>query len=294
MGAFAQVWRLVSTFSPDVVLVTGGYVSAPVLIAARLRGIPSVVFLPDIVPGLAVRAMSPFASRVAVGFAATSAHWKSTRAVVTGYPVRPEFLTADRDRGRATFGIDGDRPVLLATGGSSGARSINLALLDALEPLLNHADLIHLCGELDEARLRETRNALPTALRRRYHLYRYLHKGMADAMAASDLVICRAGAGAMAELPAVGRPAIVVPGTFAGGHQAENAAVLGTTGAAIVVPDGDLGGVPRGTQGVLLPTILELLGDEARRATMATAARSLARPEAAANIVALLAGVARR
>ena len=293
IGAFGQAWRLVGTFRPNVVLVTGGYVSAPVLVAARIRGVPSVVFLPDIVPGFAVRAMAPFASRVAVSFAATRAHWKSSASVVTGYPVRPEFLAANRERGRASFGIVGDRPVLLATGGSSGARSINFALMDVLEPLLHHADLIHLCGELDEARLRATRNALPTELRRRYHLYRYLHKGMADAMAASDLVICRAGASTMAELPAVGRPAIVIPGTFAGGHQAENASVLVAAGAAVMVPDDALGASSRGSQGPLLSTILELLGDKDRLSGMATASRTLARPEAAANIVSLLASVAR-
>ena len=291
VGAVGQAYALIGAFRPDVLLVTGGYVSAPVLAAARLRGVPSVVFLPDIVPGLAVRALAPLASRVAVGFAATRSHWAPSHGVVTGYPVRPEFLAADRERGREAFGITGDRPVLFATGGSSGARSLNLAIRDALEPMLHHADLIHLCGELDEARLRETRAALPETLRRRYHLYRYLHKGMADAMAASDLVICRAGASTMAELPAIGRPAILIPGTFAGGHQAENAAVLASAGAAVVVPDSDLGGA---RDGVLLATVLELLADSQRRSAMAEAAKQLARPGAAANIVALLESIARR
>jgi UDP-N-acetylglucosamine--N-acetylmuramyl-(pentapeptide) pyrophosphoryl-undecaprenol N-acetylglucosamine transferase len=290
-GAFAQASRLIGSFRPDVVLVTGGYVSAPVLVAARLRGIPSVVFLPDVVPGLAVRALAPFASRVAIGFEATRPHWTPAHGVVTGYPVRPEFLIADRKRGRETFGIPDDRQVLFATGGSSGARSLNLALLSALEPILHHADLIHLCGDLDEARLRDARNALPETLRRRYHLYRYLHKGMADAMAASDLVICRAGASTMAELPAIGRAAILIPGTFAGGHQAENASVLAGAGAAVIVPDSDLSGPQEGT---LLGTILDLLSDTRRRSAMTEASRRLARPEAAANIVALLESIARR
>ena len=290
-GALGHAWHLLGSFRPDVVLVTGGYVSAPVLIAARVRGIPSVVFLPDIVPGFAIRVLAPLASRVALGFAETRKHWAPSHSVVTGYPVRPEFLAANRERGRAAFGIQGDRPVILATGGSSGARSLNLALQDALEPLLHHADLIHLCGDLDEARLRETRNALDPELRRRHHLYRYLHKGMADAMAASDLVICRAGASTMAELPTIGRPAILIPGTFAGGHQAENAAVLVGAGAAVVVPDVDLGGA---RQGILLETVLALLGDPPRLAAMAEAARGLARPDAAANIVALLETIRRR
>jgi UDP-N-acetylglucosamine--N-acetylmuramyl-(pentapeptide) pyrophosphoryl-undecaprenol N-acetylglucosamine transferase len=285
VGAVSQSWRLIGSFRPDVVLVTGGYVSAPVLVAARLRGIPSVAFLPDIVPGFAMRAMAPFATRVALGFAASQAHWNPAHAVVTGYPVRPEFLLADRERGRTAFGITGDRPTVLATGGSSGARSLNLAVQDALEPLLHHADLIHLCGDLDEARLREARNALPADLRRRYHLFRYLHKGMADAMAASDLVICRAGASAMAELPAIGRPAILVPGTFAGGHQAENAAVLARADAAVVVPDSEIA-EPR--RGVLLKTVLDLLGDRVRLGRMAACARRLAQPDAAAHVVTVL------
>ena len=291
VGALGQAYALIGAFRPDVLLVTGGYVSAPVLVAARLRGVPSVVFLPDIVPGLAVRALAPLASRVALGFAETRSHWRPSHGVLTGYPVRPEFLAANRERGREAFGITGDRPVLFATGGSSGARSLNFAIHDALEPILHHADLIHLCGELDEARLRETRAALPEALRRRYHLYRYLHKGMADAMAASDLVICRAGASTMAELPAIGRPAILVPGSFAGGHQVENAAVLASAGAAIVLPDSDLGGA---TEGAMLTTMFDLLKDSQKRSAMAIAAKQLARPEASSNIVALLETIARR
>ena len=290
-GALGQSWRLLGSFRPHVVLVTGGYVSAPVLLAARLRGIPSVAFLPDIVPWFAIRAMAPFATRVALGFAASMAHWNPAHAVVTGYPVRPEFLVADRERGRAAFGIAKDRPTVLATGGSSGARSLNLALMDTLEPLLHHADLIHVCGDLDEARLRDYRQTLPAPLQKRYHLYRYLHKGMADAMAASDLVICRAGASAMAELPAIGRPAILVPGTFAGGHQAENAAVLAAADAAVVVADDEIAELHRG---VLLKTVLDLLGDRVRLSRMATCAQRLARPDAAANVVDVLEVIRRK
>ena len=290
--AITQASRAMGVFHPDACLVTGGYVSAPVVIAARLRRIPVVVFLPDVVPGMAIKTIAPLASRIAVSFPNTRDHWKHSRLVVTGYPVRPEFHNASRQRGRDAFKISSDRNVVMVMGGSSGARSINFAIADMLEPLLHHADVIHLCGEPDEPRLRSIRSGLGEQLRTRYHLFRYLHRGIADALAASDLVVCRAGASTLAELPMIGVPSILVPGSFAGGHQAHNASVLTERGAAITISDEALIGASPSDPSALWPTIQGLLQDPSRLQSMRDASQLLARPEAADNIVSLLRSVA--
>jgi UDP-N-acetylglucosamine--N-acetylmuramyl-(pentapeptide) pyrophosphoryl-undecaprenol N-acetylglucosamine transferase len=284
--ATAQASGEMARFRPHVVLATGGYVSAPAMLAARLRRLPVVLFLPDAAPGMAVRAFAPLARRIALSFPVTARYFRTSRAIVTGYPVRPEFLTVDRAGGRRTFDLAEDVPVVMVMGGSSGAHSLNLAVSEALEPLLHHVQLIHLCGDLDEQGLRRQRAALDPALRLRYHLFRYLHRGVAEAMAASDLIVCRAGASAMAELPLLRLPGVLVPHPF--GHQDANADFLVEQGGAMKVPDDALGA------GALLPTVLGLLGDAARREAMAEAMGRLARPAAAENIASLVRSVARR
>ena len=286
LRATVQAGRAMAEFRPHTVLATGGYVSAPAMVAARLRGVPVVLYLPDAAPGLAVRAFAPLARRIALSFPVTQRYFKSGKAIVTGYPVRREFETVDRAQARQTFDLADTLPVVMVMGGSSGAHSLNLAVSDALEPLLHHAQVIHLCGDADEQRLRAQRGGLETALRTRYHLFRYLHRGIADAMAASDLIVCRAGASAMAELPLLRLPAVLVPHPF--GHQDANADFLVEHGAAVKLPDATLG------QGALLPTVLALLEDEKRRGAMADAMGRLARPEAASNIASLVRSVARR
>ena len=286
--ATGQAASAIGRFKADAVLATGGYVSAPAIIAAWLRRVPVALYLPDASPGVAVRAFAPLATRIALSFPITKQYFKGSKAIVTGYPVRHEFLEADKDRARAAYNLLPDLPVVMVMGGSQGAQSLNLAVSDALEPLLHHAQLIHLCGESDEQLLRGRRATLDTDLRQRYHLFRYLHRGVADAMAACDLMVCRAGASTLAELPILGLPSILVPGTFAGGHQEKNADFLVDEGAAIKLPDFQLG------QGGLLPAVLSLLEDRARLSEMAAEARRLARPEAAHNIAELVRSIARR
>jgi UDP-N-acetylglucosamine--N-acetylmuramyl-(pentapeptide) pyrophosphoryl-undecaprenol N-acetylglucosamine transferase len=284
--ATLQAAGAMAGFRPHALLATGGYVSAPAILAARTRGVPVVFYLPDASPGLAIRALAPCARRIALSFPLSKRHFSGGKAIVTGYPVRPEFLQADRLRGRRAYGLVADWPVVMVMGGSTGAHSLNQAISEALEPLLHHAELIHLCGDLDEHRLREQRAALDPAIRPRYHLFRYLHRGVADAMAASDLIVCRAGASILAELPIVRLPAVLVPHPF--GHQNDNADFLAQQGGAVKVPDNEL------PEGMLLPAVLSLLQDRSRLGQMAEAMGRLARPEAADNIAALVRSVARR
>lgn len=270
---------ILAEFKPDVVFITGGYVTAPVAWAAwRVRPhVPLLIYLPDLTPGQAIRLTSRLADAVAVSFPEVAPFFPG-KAVVTGYPVRPELLAADRAAARAALRLDADLPALLVFGGSRGARSINRALVAALPQLLPLCQVVHISGELDWPWVAEQRFALragPSAAR--YQAYPYLHDEMVQALAAADLVIARAGASVLGEFPAVGLPSILAPYPYAGQHQDANAAYLAGHGAAIVLPDHALADR-------LAPTVLELLAAPERMAAMAAAARSLARPEAAAAI----------
>jgi len=141
MAGFLQSLSIVRDFSPDVALVTGGYVCAPVAMAAWLRRAPFLVLLPDLEPGLAVRALSRLAKRVSVSFPEVAGHFAKSKVVMAGYPVRAEFFATDRAEGRKgslrkAFGLEEGLKTVTIFGGSRGAHSINLALSQCLERLL--------------------------------------------------------------------------------------------------------------------------------------------------------------
>jgi UDP-N-acetylglucosamine--N-acetylmuramyl-(pentapeptide) pyrophosphoryl-undecaprenol N-acetylglucosamine transferase len=279
-----QARRLLESFRPDVLLVTGGYVCVPVTLAAWMKRVPILIYLPDVQPGLAIKFLARFADRVAVSVPPALDYFRSGRAVVTGYPVRRELFERgpDRARARLSLGVGSEAfPVLLVFGGSQGARSINQAVSEGVEELLAIAQVMHISGHLDAGWAQARREALPDELRGRYHLVTYLHEEMVDALLAADLVVSRAGASTLGEFPAAGLPAVLVPYPHAGAHQWDNARYLAEAGAAIVIADADLGTA-------LIPSVLELLRDKDRRAAMRRAARALAQPDAAGQVGELL------
>jgi UDP-N-acetylglucosamine--N-acetylmuramyl-(pentapeptide) pyrophosphoryl-undecaprenol N-acetylglucosamine transferase len=276
MRGARQCAALLREYRPDVALITGGYVTVPVAWAAWRAHVPLVIYLPDLTPGLAVRLTAWLATQVAVSFPEVGRYF-GRKAVVTGYPVRPELLQIDKNTARLTLGLAPDLPVLLVFGGSRGARSINRALLDVLPDLLPRCQVVHISGQLDWPQVSQAVAALPAPLEERYHAFAYLHEEMVQALAAADLVVARAGASTLGEFPAAGLASILVPYPYAGQHQDANAAYLAEHSAALVLEDGrlstDLG-----------PTILGLLNDPARLAALGCAAAALARPDAALNI----------
>ncbi|MGH2543843.1 MAG: UDP-N-acetylglucosamine--N-acetylmuramyl-(pentapeptide) pyrophosphoryl-undecaprenol N-acetylglucosamine transferase [Ardenticatenaceae bacterium] len=282
---FAQAWQITGEFRPEVLFATGGYVTFPVGLAAWLRRIPIAIYLPDIVPGLAIRALAPLANKVAVT-APESARWFSKKAVVTGYPVRGALLDAKPNiEARQSFGIPPDAKVLLVTGGSQGSHTLNESVGLFLPEYVQLAHVLHVHGKSDAAWLVQQRNALPAALRERYLLFEYLHEKMADALLAADLVVARAGASVLGEFPSAGLPAILVPFPVAGVNQEENARWLEARGGAVILTD-------ERARMRLLPLVQELLTDDARLARMREAMHSAAPRDAAARIVAVLRGLA--
>jgi UDP-N-acetylglucosamine--N-acetylmuramyl-(pentapeptide) pyrophosphoryl-undecaprenol N-acetylglucosamine transferase len=279
VGTF-QALRAVGRFQPDVVFATGGYASVPVALAARLRRRPLVVYLPDLVPGWAVRLLARLARRVAVTAGPAVAHLPSGKAIVTGYPVRRGFFEAQKEEGRRRLGLDPERPALFVSGGSQGGRSLNQAVAGHLPRLLEICQVVHVSGRADHPWLARVRERLPEARRAAYHLHDYLHDDMPWAMAAADLAVMRAGASTLGELTAVGLPAILVPYPYAGGHQRANARYLEDLGGAVIREEEDL---PH-----LLERVRELLDDRPRLESMAAALRGAARFEAAEEIARLV------
>lgn len=281
-----QARQILKRFQPRVVLATGGFVCVPVVLAAHLCGIPSVVYLPDLRPGWAVRLLARVASAVAVSFEEVRPFVPGRQVVVTGYPVRPELLRWTRGEGRRSFGIPESALVLLVIGGSRGARTINDAISRDLVHLLEQAFVIHASGVAQYPSLSEHRQQLPDGLRSRYHLYPYLESELAPALAAASLVVARAGASSLGEFPAAGLPAILVPYPFAGAHQWLNARFLVERGAAIAVDDAVA------QHGGLVRALDALIRSPDRLDQMRLAAQQLAVTDGAGNLLELVIEIA--
>ena len=286
LRGLAEAWGLVRSYQPDAVLVTGGFITAPVAVAAWLSRVPVLVYLPDIEPGLAVKLIARLARRIAVTVEDSRQYFRGRAGdvVVTGYPTRPELLAVSRAEAQAALGLEAGRPVLLVTGGSRGARSLNKAVFQALPDWLKDYQVVHLSGQLDWQAVEQVRAALPADQMARYHAYPFLHE-MGQALAAADLVVSRAGASALGEYPLFGLPAILVPYPYAWRYQKVNADYLAQRGAAVRLNDEDL-------PAQLAGAVRALLDDPARLAGMRAAARAAAQPGAAGRIAAELARLA--
>lgn len=280
-----QAWWLLGRLRPAALFTTGGYLALPLILAARARGIPSLVWEGNVLPGRATRAVGRFATRVAVSFPPTLAAFPRN-SFVSGTPIRA-FAGIDRDAARRSFGVANDERLLLVFGGSQAVTRLNAALVEALPQLLADWRVLHLAGEAGMGDATAARQRLPEHLRARYMAEPFLSDRMADALVAADLVVGRAGSSTCAELTAVGVASILVPYPYAGAHQRYNASFLADAGAARLVDDADLDGQR------LLREARELRDDEVR-ARMAVAARGMGRPDAAGALAAELLALAER
>jgi UDP-N-acetylglucosamine--N-acetylmuramyl-(pentapeptide) pyrophosphoryl-undecaprenol N-acetylglucosamine transferase len=197
------------------------------------------------------------------------------------------MVTWERAQARTHFGLSDDLPVVLVTGGSKGAQSINRALQAALPQLLPAAQVLHISGSVDWGEVQQARAALPAELASHYHIFEFLHEDMGAALAAADLAVSRAGASTLGEYPFFGLPAILVPYPYAWRYQKVNAAYLENHGAARLLPDEDM---PH----KLLALILELTGNPQKLAAMRQAMQALAHPNAAMEIADLVRRLAQR
>jgi UDP-N-acetylglucosamine--N-acetylmuramyl-(pentapeptide) pyrophosphoryl-undecaprenol N-acetylglucosamine transferase len=256
--------RIIDRFRPDVVLGMGGYVMAPAVAAARIRHIPYVLHEKDVRPGLATRTFAAAAACICTTLPGTERRLKTPRTVLTGVPLREGFSPR-------TPAVP--PRVLLVTGGSQGARNLNNAVWGGLPELTKRFDeVIHVAGRQGEGGIAQHRRERYTAMT--------FNDEMSALMARADLVVSRAGVGTIAELTAVGLPMVLVPGTFGGGHQVDNAEAMVEAGAAVMIRDPEL------SPESLLATLAALRPEQLN--AMALASQAAGRRDAAKRVLDVL------
>lgn len=225
----SQASSLVKTLKPTLVFSKGGFVSVPVVYGAKLHRVPVLLHESDMTPGLANRITMPFAEKLLCTFP-EAAKLAGSKGCYTGTPIRPELLRGSRKEGLKLFGFDESRPVLMVTGGSSGAQAINRALREALPRLTEIFQILHLCGK---GNWDSSLEGNP-----RYCQREYLNEEMAHAFACADVLISRAGANTLCEILALYKPALLIPypkGNTSRGDQVDNAASFEKRGLARVL-----------------------------------------------------------
>lgn len=236
LKGFSEASKLLKKLKPDVVFSKGGFVSVPVVIAAKQLRIPVIIHESDMTPGLANKLSIPAASKVCCNFPETISHLPKGKAVLSGSPIRQELLTGDRTKALQFTGLSGTKPVLLIIGGSLGSVVVNEAVRSILPKLLKKFEIIHLCGK---GKLDQTLTALNG-----YVQYEYISDELKDLFALSDIVISRAGANSICEFLALRKPALLIPLSAAAsrGDQILNAHSFEKQGYASVLEEEQLSG----------------------------------------------------
>jgi UDP-N-acetylglucosamine--N-acetylmuramyl-(pentapeptide) pyrophosphoryl-undecaprenol N-acetylglucosamine transferase len=278
--------RIVADFRPDVAVGVGGYASGPLLLAASLRGIPTLIQEQNSYAGLTNKVLARWAKTICVAYPGMDRFFPADKIKLTGNPVRSDIQQADhqREAGQRQFGLDANRPTLLIIGGSQGARSINEAIAQGL-PRLADAN-VQVIWQTGPAFIDKARTAVADAGAARVKPFDFIYD-MDKAYGVADVVVSRAGALSVSELCLVGRPAILVPFPAASeDHQTQNAMSLVARDAAVLVRDAQ-------ARDTLIGETLLLLNDLLRQSALRTAILAFAKPNAARDIAEEVRGIAR-
>lgn len=226
--------KLLKELKPDIVFSKGGFVTVPVVIAAKQRKIPAIIHESDMTPGLANRLAIPSASKVCCNFPETLDNLPQGKAVLTGSPIRAELFHGDAEKGKAFCGFTDDKPVLMMIGGSLGAVVINDTLREIVPKLLEDFNIIHLCGK---GNLDEKLEGRPG-----YVQYEFIKDELADLFALADIMISRAGANAICEIAALAKPNLLIPlaANASRGDQILNANSFAKQGFSMVLRQEDM------------------------------------------------------
>ncbi|KOR88433.1 undecaprenyldiphospho-muramoylpentapeptide beta-N-acetylglucosaminyltransferase [Paenibacillus solani] len=273
---------LLKEFKPDVVIGTGGYVCGPVVYAAAKLGIPTMIHEQNAIPGLTNQFLSRYADTVAVSFEGSEASFpKAKRSVYTGNPRATTVLSANRERGFATLGIPMEAQVVLIVGGSRGAKAINDAMI-GMAPFIHKLPGVHFVFVTGETYFENTREAILTQLGtmpNHLHIMPYVHN-MPEVLAATSLIVNRAGASFLAEITSLGIPSVLIPSpNVTNNHQEANARQLEEAGASRMILEKEL------TAESLFQKLEEIMTNEAARERMSAASKKLGKPDSAAVIV---------
>ena len=268
LGAKRQANAILDEFRPDLIVGTGGYASYPIVRCGARRGIPTAIHESNVVPGLTTRRLASCADLVMVGFEDCRAHYRDgDKVVVTGTPVRGDFFTQTKEEAKRALGLDDGRPLIVSFWGSLGAGRMNALIMDflELESAREPFHHIHAVGSFSWGAMQVGLAAreVDLAAHPSLDVREYIHD-MPDVMRAADLVIARAGASTLAELTALGVPAILIPSpNVTNRHQERNAEVLAAHSAALVLPEEGLDGKR------LFAAAAGILHDETKRESMA-------------------------
>jgi UDP-N-acetylglucosamine--N-acetylmuramyl-(pentapeptide) pyrophosphoryl-undecaprenol N-acetylglucosamine transferase len=283
LRALGETKRILRQFHPDLVVGTGGYVSGPVVLTAAFFGFPTLLHEQNALPGITNRILSLVVRKVMVTFLESAGYFGvRKKIVITGLPVRAEIGQISRAEGLEYFGLRPENKTILVTGGSRGALTINQAMITVLKHLATYPEIqvIWATGKQTyEQIIKKIRDEIPGWEHSQWKITEYL-EAVPQALACADLFIGRSGAASLAEIAVAGKAAVLIPYPYAAGnHQEYNARAFVQAGAAKMILDADLGGEK------LWQTVKDLLADDARRESMAVAARKLAQPEALQKIV---------
>lgn len=234
LKGYGEASHLIKKLKPDIVFSKGGFVTVPVVLAAKRRKVPVIIHESDITPGLANKLSIPAATKVCCNFPETLAHLPADKAVLSGSPIRKELFSGSKEEGLRICGFDDSKPVLMAMGGSLGAVAINNALRNNLDALLEQFQIIHLCGKGNYDHSLEDKKG--------YKQFEYAKKELTHLFAATDLIISRAGANAICELLALKKPNILIPlpATQSRGDQLLNAASFEKSGYSYVLQEEEM------------------------------------------------------
>jgi len=283
LGIAQAFWRIFF-FSPDLVFSKGGYGALPITIGARMLGVPVFLHESDAVPGKANLVTAGFALEIFTSFPKTLG-FKSSKVIHVGNFVRREMLTGSKEEASLIFNLVGDKPLLLVLGGSQGSQRMNDMILACLDDLLSDFEIIHQAGlkNADQVR-KEATVVINPAMEKYYHVVSFMREtDLRHAYAAADFVLSRSGAATIFELAALGKPAILVPlPESAQNHQMQNAYRYVETGAALVLEESNL--TPR----FFVEKLRYLFGHKEELEKMSSAAKSFARPDAAATVAHIL------
>lgn len=234
LRGYFQSKRLIRKLKPDIVFSKGGFVSVPVVLAAKSKKIPVIIHESDMTPGLANKIAFRGATKICCNFPETLKYLPQDKAVLTGSPIRQELMRGNRDEAIKVLGFSGNKPILMIMGGSIGSVFINNAVRDSLDTLLERFDIVHLCGK---GNLDPSLNSKPG-----YKQYEYISKELPDFFAAANIIISRAGANSICELLALRKPNILIPlsKNASRGDQILNAKSFSKQGFSVVIEEEDV------------------------------------------------------
>jgi len=277
MKSMLEAMKILKQLKPEIVIGTGGYVSAPAVLAASLMRIPAFIQEQNSFPGITTRILSLFAKKVFLAYDESKKYfWVKKKLKVTGNPIRPEIFKADKISAMKKFNLEPNKKTVLILGGSQGASAINKAILDELNSSTEfNFQILWQSGEKDYQKMKENLKNKKTTVQ----VFNFI-EDMSSAYAACDLIISRAGAISLSEITGCGKPAILIPYPYATAeHQKYNAQVLEKNGAAVMIEEKNLEKMKP------LSLASELLKDETKLKQMSQNSRNIGKPNALNDIL---------